>query len=215
LVAFSPRARSGPSEYRPEIILYNSHDGSSSLKLFAGVYRFICSNGIISGDGIETKLRHSKTNAAMFSGMVSEIAGKLPELMDKIQRLQSVTLSEAAQRELATQAAALRWKDSQEAEIIKNPETGAYEIPRGAYYTRHTIAGIARANRYDDAGSNAWLAFNRAQENIIRGGAPILSVTGKAPFGKLRKSRGISSVSDNVKINRRLWDLAENIAGVA
>jgi hypothetical protein len=27
---------------RPEIILYNSHDGKSALKLFSGVFRFIC-----------------------------------------------------------------------------------------------------------------------------------------------------------------------------
>ena len=38
-------------DVRPEIILYNSHDGSSSVRLFAGCFRFICSNGIVAGEG--------------------------------------------------------------------------------------------------------------------------------------------------------------------
>lgn len=215
LVAFSPRAGSISQEFRPEIVLYNSHDGSSSLKLFAGAYRFICSNGLISGDGIETRLRHSLANAAGFSAMVSDIAGELPALMERIARLQAVQLSEAAQNEIATRAAGLRWKDSREIEAVQNPETGVYEIPTGAYFTGRTVSGISRANRYGDAGASAWLAFNRAQENVIRGGAEILSITDKAPGGKFRKARGISSVSDNVRINRSLWDIAEEIAEVA
>jgi hypothetical protein len=215
LVAFSPRAGSVAAEFRPEIVLYNSHDGSSSLKLFAGAYRFICSNGLISGDGIETRLRHSKANAAGFSAMVSEIAGELPALMDRVERLQSVTLSQAAQNEIAIRAAGLRWKDSREIEAVQNPETGVFEYPWGAYFTGRTVNGIGRANRFDDNGASAWLAFNRAQENVIRGGAEILSITEKAPRGKFRKARAITSVSDNVRINRCLWDIAEEIAEVA
>jgi hypothetical protein len=215
LVAFSPRAGSVAAEFRPEIVLYNSHDGSSSLKLFAGAYRFICSNGLISGDGIETRLRHSKANAAGFSAMVSEIAGELPALMDRVERLQSVTLSQAAQNEIAIRAAGLRWKDSREIEAVQNPETGVFEYPWGAYFTGRTVNGIGRANRFDDNGASAWLAFNRAQENVIRGGAEILSITEKAPRGKFRKARAITSVSDNVRINRSLWDIAEEIAEIA
>ena len=47
-------------DIRPEIILYNSHDGTGSVKLFAGVFRFICSNGIVAGDGFQSRIYHSK-----------------------------------------------------------------------------------------------------------------------------------------------------------
>ena len=33
-----------------EVILLNSHDGSSSYVILSGRFRFICSNGMISGD---------------------------------------------------------------------------------------------------------------------------------------------------------------------
>ena len=37
---------------RGEIVLFNSHDGTSAVKLFAGSFRFICSNGTIAGAGL-------------------------------------------------------------------------------------------------------------------------------------------------------------------
>jgi hypothetical protein len=209
MLAFSQRGDAGNAgEFRAELILYNSHDGTSSLKLFAGCYRFICSNGLISGDGIETRLRHSMGNAAGFESMVSDIAGELPRLMERIFRLQDTKISEAAAQEIAIRAAGMRWNDS------RTIDAGE-EIPRGAYFTARTVSALNAANRYGDAGPNAWLAFNRVQENVIRGGAPILSVTDKKPGGNFRKARGITSVRDNVKINRSLWDAAEEIAGIA
>src|SRR5579859_380515 len=34
----------------PEVILINSHDGTSSYKLIAGIFRMVCSNGLIVAD---------------------------------------------------------------------------------------------------------------------------------------------------------------------
>src|SRR5438046_6699662 len=38
-------------EYTPELCLINSHDRSSAYQLHAGLYRFICANGMFVGDG--------------------------------------------------------------------------------------------------------------------------------------------------------------------
>ncbi len=38
-------------EYTPELRLINSHDRSSAYQLHAGLYRFICANGMFVGDG--------------------------------------------------------------------------------------------------------------------------------------------------------------------
>jgi len=35
-----------------EIVLVNSHDGSSAYKLMAGLFRLVCSNGLIIADGM-------------------------------------------------------------------------------------------------------------------------------------------------------------------
>jgi hypothetical protein len=35
----------------PEVLLINSHGGTSAYKLIAGLYRLICSNGLMVSDG--------------------------------------------------------------------------------------------------------------------------------------------------------------------
>ena len=35
-----------------EIILLNSHDGTSSYQMLAGMFRFVCSNGLVCGDTV-------------------------------------------------------------------------------------------------------------------------------------------------------------------
>src|SRR3546814_2716824 len=35
-----------------EIILLNSHDGTSSYRMLAGMFRFVCSNGLVCGDTV-------------------------------------------------------------------------------------------------------------------------------------------------------------------
>jgi hypothetical protein len=116
-------------------------------------------------------------------------------------------MSPAAAREYAAQAAGLRWNDAGKVED--------WDTARGAFYDDRTVNDMVAARRYDDQGLNAWAVLNRVQENTIRGGASILSITDKAPAGKYRKARPVGSVSDNVKINRALWNQAEQFAGVA
>jgi hypothetical protein len=207
LLAFAPRDDRFQGEFRAEIVLYNSHNGTSSLKLFAGCYRFICSNGLVAGDGFEAVARHSLTNAETFAGMVGDIAQELPALVDRVEQLKARTMSPAAAWEYGAQAARLRWNDAGKVED--------WDTARGAFYDDRTINDMVAARRYDDQGLNAWAVLNRVQENTIRGGASILSITDKAPAGKYRKARPVGSVSDNVKINRALWNQAEQFAGVA
>lgn len=52
-------ARPTASGLYPEIVLINSHDGLSSYRLMAGVYRLVCSNGLIAGNSYnEIRVRH-------------------------------------------------------------------------------------------------------------------------------------------------------------
>ena len=44
----------------PEIVLVNSHDGTSSYQLLSGIFRMVCSNGLIAGDICDdVRIRHS------------------------------------------------------------------------------------------------------------------------------------------------------------
>ena len=44
-----------------EIILLNSHDGTSSYQMLAGMFRFVCSNGLVCGDTVaDVRVPHSE-----------------------------------------------------------------------------------------------------------------------------------------------------------
>ena len=41
---------------RPELVLVNSHDRSSAYQLHAGIFRFVCSNGMILADSVFARI---------------------------------------------------------------------------------------------------------------------------------------------------------------
>ena len=195
------------AETRPEIILYNSHDGKSALKLFAGAFRFICSNGIVAGDGFQSKMRHSKKTANGFEKLLTDTAESLPRMMQRIATLQE-TETAANVLDFAFNAAKLRWEMAPD-ELAENAETGTY-------FNGVTMRDLQGARRYDDQGPNAWKVFNRIQENIMRGGPNILSLTKKAKETgqgwKYRKAKAVSSLPETIRLNRELWDLSNALA---
>ena len=194
------------NETRPEIILYNSHDGKSALKLFAGAFRFICSNGIVAGDGFQSKMRHSNKTANGFETLLKETAESLPRMMQRITQLQE-TETAANVLDFAFNAAKLRWEHVHAPN--EQPETGTF-------FNAETLRDLQGARRYDDQGTNAWKVFNRIQENIMRGGPRILSRTEKAKETgqgwKYRKASGVSSLPETIRLNRELWNLSNALA---
>ncbi|CAK0776824.1 hypothetical protein CCP3SC15_550023 [Gammaproteobacteria bacterium] len=65
--------------------------------------------------------------------------------------------------------------------------------------------------RVEDRGSDLWRTFNRVQENMTKGG-----VIGRNPTtGRHMTTREVKSVSENVRLNRALWTLAEEMARLA
>ena len=199
---------------RPEIILYNSHDGKSALKLFSGVFRFICSNGIVAGNGFQSKMRHSHTTANGFESMLKDTAANLPRMMNRVAALQESTVDNESAMDFAYNAAALRWE--QMPQDMANGNMPPEQAKPGAYFSRRTVRDMFQANRYADHGPTAWKIFNRIQENIMRGGPSIVSLTNRAKETgqgwKLRKSKAITSLPKTIDVNRKLWDLADALA---
>ena len=192
---------------RGEIILYNSHDGSGSIKLFAGAYRFICSNGIVAGDGFQSRLYHNQANVNSFEHMLTNTVKRLPVLMERIEQMRIIQLSRDDCREMAQKAVTTRWN--------WEPVEVEDAVVRGSYASGCTVDSLLQVNRFADYQTDAWTVFNRIQENVIRGGALIKSFTEKNPDGSFRKSRAINSVAENVRVNRELWDIAEDVCEIA
>lgn len=184
---------------RPEILIYNSHDGSSSLKLFVGMFRFVCSNGLIAGDGYSLRVKHSKTGAANFEQQLIEAGEQLPRLADRVRQFRAIDVSERTAIEFAEQALNLRWNRF---------ESGS-DAP-GAYWTEHQLITVLNAIRAGDAQANAWTIFNRVQEKLLHGKVEVLSRNGEGQE-KWRKARPIQAIAEQVRVNRELWDIAENM----
>ena len=185
-------------ELRPEIVLYNSHDGSGAVRLFAGAYRMICSNGIVAGGGMSSRIYHSVNSMRGFEDMLNNTVQSLPKLMETMETLRGVKIDFSAAIAMATKAASLRW-DQYDRDSDK----------RGSFFTNDTVAQILQHQRAEDVGADAYLLFNRIQENVLRGNAFVRSVTDLRTLD--RKARAVSSVKEHVRINEALWDIVEDV----
>ena len=187
----------GDGGLRSEIIAYNSHDGTSGVKLFAGAYRFICSNGIIAGEGFSANLRHTHKAMSGFEDMLQNIIAGLPKMMDTIESLRQRTMDYDEAAALAKQAVQLRW------DFLE----GAYvpDDTRGTFATTKTVQNALSCQRREDDTYDAWTVLNRIQENVVRGHVMVQSFTEKGQ-GE-RKARPIQSIQEHVRVNQQLFDL--------
>ena len=210
MIAFKPTAAFSHNGHEsPEILLYNSHNGKSSLRLYAGIFRFVCSNGIVAGEGFSAKLRHSRLTADSFADMMIEQAQALPELLERAENMKERDIDLSQAKAFTLKAASLRWDfDPNDSEHGREYQG---EL-RGAFASRYTVMDMLQSRRYEDRGPNLWRVFNRVQESLIRGGVSILSYTDRKPYGTLRQAKAVASLPETVRINRNLWDLADAIA---
>ena len=180
MLAFANHSPLVPTEGRPELILYNSHDGTSALKLFAGFFRFICSNGIVAGEGFKSRMLHNTSTVRNFETLITSTAARLDDLQGNIDRMRSKTMSQGDALEFIRHGATFRWKEDR--------------------ITDNTLTDIYAGRRVEDLRQDTWSIYNRLQEGLIRGGVRV------GPEN--RKARAIGSIQQNLRINQDLWDLA-------
>lgn len=169
----------------PEIVLLNSHDGTSSAILHMGLYRQICSNGLVVGESFQTSFRvpHIGDPRENVISAAHFLMSSAPQLDQTISNWRQHKMTEAEIEEFGRRASELR----------KLP--GNFLCGNG---------GVTRSRRYEDDGDNLWNVFNRTQENLVRGGVTVINEKGRA-----RSSRSLRAVKPLIELNRGLWDLAE------
>jgi hypothetical protein len=67
-------------------------------------------------------------------------------------------------------------------------------------------SALLASRRVEDMSGDLWSVLNRVQENLLRGG-----LSPRTASGRLTRTRRISSIRDDVRINSRLWDLASEV----
>jgi hypothetical protein len=170
----------------PRLLFTNSHDGSSSARLLAGVFRFVCSNGLVVGNTVGSEVvRHSGDAAADLIHRVQQLAKNTSKLYESIDAWSNKQLTKAQRHEFARFAAQLRWGDAQ----------------------RFAPEDLLMVRRAEDDHGDLWSTFNRVQENTVRGGVEGLSRSGRAAT-----SRPLSDITRSVEYNQQLWALADEVA---
>ena len=179
-----------------EAVLVNSHDGSSAYKLMCGVYRFVCSNGMVVADSLleAIHIRHTGNVIREVIDGSSRILEQAPVVLDTINRWKTLTLKPAEQELFARGAHMLRFERDEETDEAK---------------TKIQPRDLLSARRRDDSGADLWSTFNRVQENSIRG---VKTWANTGTRIERVSSRAVKGIDGDVKLNRALWTLAEKMA---
>lgn len=176
----------------PEVVLINSHDRSSAYKLFTGIMRFVCENGMIvqSSDFGSFSIRHSGSRDLYQQIMeaTDRIMEGVPTIMGRIADWKQVILPRIDQLELARQA---------------------MELKPNAAVPFHSLLTSRRVEDDTDAYGkrDLWKTANVLQESLMRGG-----IQGRNVRGRQIRTRPVKAVEADVRINRKLWELAEGFS---
>jgi len=189
-----PKYKVEGSEEYPQILLTNSHDGGNAFTLSAGIFRLVCSNGLVikSEDYGSSRLVHKGYSFDAVQKLVHEFEGTISEVLTKITAMKRKQLTDEQMIQFAKQAALLRFK--------------------AASYNEDNIADIVdideilEATRPEDVGNGLYEVYNRVQESLINGNYHYKLGT------KHRKGRTIKSFKQNIDVNKKLSELAFELA---
>ena len=176
-----------------QAIMTNSHDRSSAFIFNLGVYRLVCSNGMVVAAGMFNgiRIRHIGFNPEDILNVVSNIAEGGKQVGERINIMKQTLLNEDEQMSLAKGAVNL---------LFEPEELKMMELPPQKFLLAH---------RSDDIGNDLWKTFNRVQENVMKGGIRYFT---KQDSGFRRAStRQIKSIDRDIKLNQSLWGLAEEM----
>ncbi len=167
-----------------EIILLNSHDGSSSYQMLAGCFRFVCQNGMVCGDTFQdVRVQHRGKIVDNVIEGAYEVLKNFDKVSESREAMAAITLSADEQMAFAEASLPLRFSEKE-------------QKPRAKH--------ILHRRRSADNANDLWTTFNVVQENLVKGGMPR-----RTRKGKLSRTRKINGIDGNVRLNKALWTLAE------
>jgi len=114
-----------------------------------------------------------------------EVLGIFDRVEEKRDAMESLTLPVPARQAIAN--AALRYRFGEEHQPV-------------------TISQLLTPRRYEDYSDDLWTVYQRIQENLIKGG-----LAGRNAKGRRNHTRPVKGIDGDVKLNRALWVMAENM----
>lgn len=174
-----------------EVILLNSHNGSSSYQMLSGVFRFACANGMVCGNTHhDIRVPHKGEILDQVLDGANVILQSFGMITERREMMQSIALQAPERDAFARAALAMRYDQNAGAAPIQAEQ-------------------LLQARRSEDAGQDLWSTLNRVQENMIKGG-----LHGSRVNGRRRSTRAVAGIDQSVALNRGLWTLAEEMAKI-
>lgn len=171
-----------------EIILLNSHDGTSSYQMLAGMFRFVCQNGLVCGDIVgDVRVPHKGNVTDHVIEGAYEVLSGFGQVQDSREAMGAITLDDGEAEVFARSALTLKY-DS-ESKVLPITESQ-----------------VLATRRFDDNRPDLWSVFNRVQENLVKGDLPCRTANGRH-----QRTRPVHGIYQNVRLNRALWLLAEGL----
>ena len=179
-----------PKENAVELLLFNSHDRSTAFSISAGIYRFVCANGLVIADSVfeSYKIKHLGDRENDVQTAIANITALKPKLEHKISSFEAIQLSYTEKESFAKSAIPLRFDEHLEI----NP------------------TDLLIPHREADKRDDLYTTLNVIQENLLRG-----NIKGfNKETGRRFTSKEVTSISRDVDVNQGLWDIAERIASI-
>ena len=135
----------------PEVVLTNSHDGRNAFTLHAGLFRLVCSNGLVIADTTfeQVKIKHQWYNFEEIRKIMDGMLEVVPKVVSQVQNLNLISLSDEQQIEFASKALLTRYPKGNE---------------------NLNVEDLLSPVRQGDRGNELWKIFNVVQEKLVKGG---------------------------------------------
>ena len=143
---FAIKNSKGKNEALASLTITNSCNGNKPMQLDLGVYRQVCSNGMIAFEqAAESEMiKHIQVNYNNLDQFIANVSRKTATVLNKFEHLKHTDLSTTEMRKLAYEAAQLRYNNLEDIDIND----------------------LLSVNRIEDEGNDLWTVFNRIQENL-------------------------------------------------
>jgi hypothetical protein len=178
-------------EIHPQILIGNSHDGTSSFTFQSGLFRMVCSNGLVvsTQDFDKMKIRHMNYTFEELQEKIKFMVEQLPLTVESMNKMKSTQLNENQAKELAKRSISTRFEDVDVDSLNIN------------------LDDLLKPIRPEDKSNDLFTVFNRIQEKILNGDFMYISGV------KVRKARKVKNFQQDIKINAKLYEIASEFVG--
>jgi hypothetical protein len=187
MIRMSAEEKMFGGELKPQVVIYNSYDGTAALNINVGIFRFVCSNGMIAGHNLiqPMKIVHSNTGwKDLVHEYIDTYSEKYTAQKEQIQMMKDTRMTLDEAYDMAVQALEFRHYDQR---IINDPVDPLE---------------LLIAKRREDRGDSAWLRLNVLQESLING---MYHKYGND--GSVRKAKILTNIDEIIRVNVELSDL--------